>query len=132
MGHEQHSALHRFRQELPSGTTVYEQGTVRVAFSPAGDQLAVALSAEGAVALLDGQGAVRRVEVGGLPDGLRYDGDTLYAGDLSAGRLTAIDPRAARVTEVLRAGAEVRSTETMLVLEHRGDVAGLVCPLVRQ
>lgn len=105
---------------------------VRVAFSPAGDQLAVALSALGAVALIDGQGGVRRVEVGGLPDGLRYDGTTLYAGDLSAGRLTAIDAPAARVTEVLRAGAEVRSTGTMLVLAHRGAVAGLVCPLVRQ
>lgn len=105
---------------------------VRVAFSPVGDQLAVALSAQGVVSLLDGQGVVRRVEVGGLPDGLRYDGDTLYAGDLSAGRLTAIDARTARVTAVMRANSEVRSTGTMLMLAHRGAVAGLVCPLVRQ
>lgn len=105
---------------------------VRVAFSPAGDQIAVALSAQGTVALLDGRGGVRRVEVGGLPDGLHYDGATLYAGDLSAGRLTVIDARAARVTEVLGAGSEVRSTGTMLTLAHRGVVAGLVCPLVRQ
>lgn len=105
---------------------------VRVAFSPAGDQIAVALSAEGVVALLDGRGVVRRVEVGGLPDGLLYDGDVLYAGDLSAGRLTVIDPRAARVADVLVAGGEVRSTGTMLALTYQGPVAGLVCPIVRQ
>ena len=105
---------------------------VRVAFSPAGDQLAVALSAQGMIALVDGQGDVRRVEVGGLPDGLLYDGERLYAGDLTSARITVIDPRAARVTEVLSAGAEVRSTGTMLALRHRGEVAGLACPLVRQ
>jgi len=33
---------------------------------------------------------------------------------------------------VLGAGSEVRSTGTMLTLAHRGVVAGLVCPLVRQ
>lgn len=105
---------------------------VRVVFSPAGDQIAVALSAEGTIALLDGRGAVRRVKVGGLPDGLLYDGDALYAGDLSAGQLTVIDPRSARVVEVLAAGGEVRSTGTMIALSHRGPVAGLVCPIVRQ
>ena len=105
---------------------------VRVAFSPAGDQLAVALSSQGAIALLDSRGGVRRVEVGGLPDGLLYDGDVLYAGDLSVGRLAVIDPRAARVVDALVAGSEVRSTGTMLALPHRGVVAGLVCPVVRQ
>lgn len=32
MGSEQHSALHRFRQDLPPGATVYEQGTVPPTF----------------------------------------------------------------------------------------------------
>lgn len=106
---------------------------VRVAYAPSGDRMAVALSAAGAIALIDASGAVRRVEVGGLPDGLLFDGDLLFAGDLSAGRLVAIDYRAARVLATYKAGGDdVRSTGALLALRHDGTVGGLRCPVVRQ
>ena len=50
---------------------------VRVRYGPSGgdegELLAVALSSGGAVALVDGDGSVRRVAVGGVPGGLAVD-----------------------------------------------------------
>ena len=63
----------------PSGTPLgrAEVGarSVRVAFDPEGAWLAAALSANGEVALIDRGGAVRRVQVGGVPDGLAFTAD---------------------------------------------------------
>ena len=65
---------------------------VRVLFSPDGSTLAVALSAAGAIALIDGEGT-RTVEVSGVPDGLVFsrDGGVLYVSDVFAGALTVVD-----------------------------------------
>jgi DNA-binding beta-propeller fold protein YncE len=105
---------------------------VRVVFDPAGERMAVALSAAGAVALVDAGGAVRRIAVGGMPDGLSFDagGRLLYVSDLTEGRLTAIDVASGR-TEAVYTGAG-SSTGALLPVTHRGAVGGLLSPLVRQ
>ena len=78
----------------PAGNILLRADTagrpVRVAFGPDGT-IAAALSAEGAVALVDARGRFRRVTVGGMPDGLLFDGDgqVLYVSDLETGRLMA-------------------------------------------
>jgi streptogramin lyase len=108
---------------------------VRVAFSPDGTQIAVALSASARVALLDARsGEARFVPIGGLPDGLLYAGGVLFAGDLSAGRVVAIDATAARVlaSYEVPAASGVLSAGAMLAFEHSGAVGGLLCPIVRQ
>lgn len=87
------------------------------------------------MALLDARsGEVRIVPIGGLPDGLLYVGEMLYAGDLSAGRIVAIDARAARVlaSYEVQAASQVQSAGAMLAFEHSGAVGGLLCPIVRQ
>ena len=66
---------------------------VRLAYAPDGETLAVALSAAGAVALLDRDAERARIEVGGVPDGLTFsaDGRWLFAGDLLTGSVVVID-----------------------------------------
>jgi hypothetical protein len=81
--------------ELPETVVVSSEGT----------RIASALFSAGAIWLVDGAGAVRRVAIGGLPDGLLYEDGTLYAGDLSTGRLSAIDPRVGRVIARYKVGA---------------------------
>ena len=87
---------------------------VRVVFSPDGGTIAVALSAAHEVALVDLHGGVRRVAVWGVPDGLAFsaDGARLYASDVTAGALTAIDPLAGVVTATFDVG---ESTGALLV-----------------
>lgn len=89
---------------------------VRVAFDPAGQQVAAALSAASAVALLDtATGQVRRVAVAGTPDGLAYDpsGRWLFASDLSGGALTIVDTARAEAVVTLPVGI---STGALLFL----------------
>ncbi len=77
---------------------------VRVAFSPDGRTLAAALSAVGEVALIRG-GHVTIAPVSGIPDGLAYssDGTLIYASDVYAGTVTALD-LTGRVLAVIKAG----------------------------
>lgn len=77
---------------------------VRALFGPGGT-LAVALSADGTVALIDANGGVRHVQVGGTPDGLAFDasGRWLYASDLH-GRLALVDVAAAHLHGVVEIG----------------------------
>ena len=79
---------------------------VRVVFSPSGGQIAVALSANAAVALVDMRGAVRTVPVPGVPDGLAFDatGRFLFVSDLTQGGVSVIDLAAGRVTGRIAAG----------------------------
>jgi len=86
---------------------------VRVAFSPDGATLAVALSAAHEVALIEGD-RVRRVPVEGVPDGLAFssDGRIVYASDVFGGAVTAVDVASGEVRAVLRAG---ESTGALLV-----------------
>lgn len=78
---------------------------VRVAFSPDGRTLAVALSAARSVALIDGSG-VRTARVEGVPDGLTFssDGGILYASDVYGGSVSAVDARTGEVRAVIPAG----------------------------
>jgi DNA-binding beta-propeller fold protein YncE len=105
---------------------------VRVAFDPSGERMAAALSAAGAVAIIDASGAVRRVVVGGMPDGLCFDasGRLLYVSDLTAARLTAIDVATGRL-EAVHTGAGL-STGAMLFVPRPSGLGGLASPLVRQ
>ena len=79
---------------------------VRVVFSPSGGQIAVALSANSTVALVDMRGAVRTVPVPGVPDGLAFDatGRFLFVSDLTQGGVSVIDLAAGRVTGRIAAG----------------------------
>jgi sugar lactone lactonase YvrE len=88
---------------------------VRVVFDGAGSRLAAALSASGEVALVDAHGEVRRVSVGGVPDGLAFtaDGRWLLAGDLTTGAMWVIDVRSGEVTGRLQVG---ESTGALLLL----------------
>lgn len=63
-------------------------------FAPDGGSIAAALSADGVIALLDGD-AIRRVAVSGVPDGLAFsaDGRWLYAGDDATGAVSVVDVR---------------------------------------
>lgn len=87
---------------------------VRVSFAPDGDSLAVALSATAEVALVGLDGSVRRVAVGGVPDGLAFseDGERLYASDVYGGAVSVIDVGAAAMVDQLSAGT---STGALLV-----------------
>lgn len=94
---------------------------VRVLYGPSGgdrdELLAVALSSGSAVALVDGDGAVRRVEVGGVPDGLAFDasGRFLLASDLSGGVVSVIDVTDARVSARFTTG---ESAGALLIVAH--------------
>ncbi len=80
---------------------------VRLLYDPAGVILAVALSAAGDVALIDQQGVVRRVEVGGVPDGLAFtpDGRLLFASDMAGGAVTVIETASGHPIGSLDGGA---------------------------
>jgi YD repeat-containing protein len=97
----------------------YEVGgrPVRVAFDAAGERLAVALSAAGAVALVE-RGGVTWLEVGGVPDGLAFSGDGrwLYASDIFGGRITVVDTARAEVVASWRAGESIGA---IMVLDAR-------------
>jgi DNA-binding beta-propeller fold protein YncE len=78
---------------------------VRVMFSPDEGTLAVALSAGHAVALIE-DGAVTRVPVEGVPDGLAFssDGRVLYASDVFSGAVTVVDVESSEVRAILHVG----------------------------
>ncbi|MGE3962150.1 MAG: YncE family protein [Dehalococcoidia bacterium] len=86
---------------------------VRVAFSPDGGTLAVALSAGHGVALIEGE-RVRRVAVEGVPDGLAFsvDGRIVYVSDVFGGAVTAVDARSGAVRAVMHVG---ESTGALMV-----------------
>ncbi len=90
---------------------------VRLLYAPSGRVLAVALSADGTIALVE-DGVVRRVTVGGVPDGLAFssDGRWLYAGDMYGGAVSLIDVARSRVVERFEGG---RSAGALLVLPRR-------------
>ena len=113
--------------------TYHEVGgrPVRVAFAPTGDGIASALSAVGAVAIVDGRGWVRSVAVGGVPDGLAYseDGRRLYAGEVSEGIVSVLDVADGRVTARYDIG---ESAGTLLFVTHAGRLGGAPTTVVRQ
>ena len=90
---------------------------VRLLYDPRGRVLAAALSADGTVAFVE-DGKVRRVAVGGVPDGLAFspDGRWLYAGDMYGGVVSVIDVRRSRVVQRFEGG---RSAGALLVLPRR-------------
>jgi YD repeat-containing protein len=97
----------------------YELGgrPVRVQYDAAGRVLAAALSADGAVALLE-RGAVRRVVVGGVPDGLAFsaDGRWLIVSDMVGGGVSVVDVQRSRLVQRWTAG---QSAGALLVLPGR-------------
>lgn len=90
---------------------------VRLRYAPSGRVLAAALSADGTVALVE-DGVVRRVAVGGVPDGLAFssDGRWLYAGDMYGGAVSVIDVARSRVVQRFEGGG---SAGALLVLPRR-------------
>jgi YVTN family beta-propeller protein len=78
---------------------------VRVEYGADGT-LAVALSAAGAVALIDDRGP-RFVAVGGVPDGLVFSPDArrLYVGDVHGGVVSVIDVASGEVVRTILAGS---------------------------
>lgn len=86
----------------------YEVGgrPVRVIFDASGERLAVALSAAGAVAVIE-DGRVRVAPVAGVPDGLAFspDGRWLYASDVYGGAVSVVDLETLEVAAVIAAGA---------------------------
>ncbi|MEI7924969.1 MAG: YncE family protein [Chloroflexota bacterium] len=87
---------------------------VRLQYDPAGRVLVAALSADGGVAVLE-RGEVRRIAVGGVPDGLAFsrDGRWLYVSDMYGGAVSVVDLQRSRVVERFAAG---RSAGAILVL----------------
>ena len=87
---------------------------VRVLFAPDGRSIAVALAADGEVALVDRTGDVRTIAVPGVPDGLAFsaDGDRLFVSDVVGGTVAVLDPGAATLIEVIEVGT---ATGAMLV-----------------
>lgn len=116
---------------------------VRVSFSADGRTVAAALSAAREVAFVSvapdappGAGAggsidVRRVTVGGMPDGLLFAGagGRWYVSDLTAPRLSIVDPVRGRVDAVYT--FEGSSAGAIVQLAYGGRVGGLVCQVVR-
>ena len=90
---------------------------VRAIFDPQGERIAVALSAQASVALVDMAGGVRYVPLGGVPDGLAFDasGRYLFVSDLSRGAISVVDVPRGEVTQHFDAGA---SAGALLVLSH--------------
>jgi DNA-binding beta-propeller fold protein YncE len=98
--------VHLFsRDGAPEGSHEVGGRPVRVLFAPDGDILAVALSSEAAVAMIEG-GRVRRIVVGGVPDGLEFspDGRWLYVGDDARGAVSVIDVGRGAVASRFAAG----------------------------
>ena len=79
---------------------------VRVMFDASGDRLAVALSAAGAVAVIE-DGWVQIALVAGVPDGLAFspDGRWLYASDVYGGAVSVVDLDTVEVAAVIEVGA---------------------------
>lgn len=79
---------------------------VRVVFSPDGQQIAVALSASGEIAVVDRSGGVRRAAVPGVPDGLAFDpsGDRIYVSDVVGGGIAVLDTVDLELQSVIEAG----------------------------
>lgn len=79
---------------------------VRVLFDPSGRTLAIALSASGELALVDGTGEARRVAVGGVPDGLAFGlgGRIAFVSDIAGGTVSAVDVASGRVVARLDGG----------------------------
>lgn len=102
----------------PTGTLVerHEVGgrPVRLLYDPRGTVLAASLSADGAIALV-ARDEVRRVAVGGVPDGLAFspDGRWLYVGDMYGGAVSVVDVSTALVVRQLPAAS---SAGALLVL----------------
>lgn len=94
----------------------YEVGgrPVRVMFDVTADRLAVALSAAGAVAVIE-DGRLRIVRVAGVPDGLAFspDGRWLYASDVYGGAVSVVDLETLEVAAVVAVGA---ATGAILVM----------------
>ena len=97
-------------------TARYDLGgrPVRLLYDPRGGVLAAALSADGTVALLERE-AVRRVVVGGVPDGLAFsaDGRWLYVADVFEGAVSVVDVHRSRV---VRRFAAARTAGALLIL----------------
>ena len=87
---------------------------VRLLYDPRGETLAAALSADGAVAILEG-GVVRRVAVGGVPDGLAFspDGRWLYVADMFGGTVSIVEVARGRVAQRI---AAAQTAGALLVL----------------
>lgn len=87
---------------------------VRVHFSDDGTRLAVALSAAGAVAIIDAAG-VRTVDVTGVPDGLEFssDGSRLFVSDVFGGTVSVVEIDSGEVRSTARVG---ESTGAMLLI----------------
>ncbi len=94
--------------DVESGEAVdvpLEGRPVRLAFAPDGASVAVALSAVGQIALVDLAGTVRRVDVGGVPDGLAFAGEsTLFTSDIAGGPVSWIDISSGQVVGRLDGG----------------------------
>ncbi|MEI6136894.1 MAG: hypothetical protein WCQ48_05695 [Chloroflexota bacterium] len=87
---------------------------VRLQYDPRGEVLAASLSADGVVALVQHE-QVRRVAVGGVPDGLAFspDGRWLYVGDMVGGAVSVVEVARARVVQRIPVA---QSVGTLLVL----------------
>ncbi len=99
--------LHVFAEDGTEELRIFLGGRpVRVLFAPHGELVAVALSAEGAVALVARDGTVRRVAVPGVPDGLAFNaaGDRLYVSDVVGGGAAVVDTVRAELVSVLDVG----------------------------
>lgn len=90
---------------------------VRLQYDPHGRVLAVALSAQSAVGILQDD-RWRRIMVGGVPDGLAFspDGRWLYVGDMHGGAVSVIDVQRSRLVQRVPAG---QSAGALLVLPQR-------------
>lgn len=91
---------------------------VRLLYDPEGEVLAAALSADGTVAILE-RDQLRRIVVGGVPDGLAFSPDSrwLYVSDEFAGTVTVVD---LRLNHVVDRFTVAQSAGALLVLPLRG------------
>ena len=90
---------------------------VRLLYDPRGGVLAAALSADGTVALLERE-ELRRVVVGGVPDGLAFsaDGRWLYVADIVGGAISVVDVHRSQVVQRFPAA---RSAGALLILPRK-------------
>lgn len=99
--------LHVFNPDGTEELQVFLGGRpVRVLFASDGQSIAVALSADAAVALVGRDGTIRRVAIPGVPDGLAFstDGDRLYVSDVVGGGVAVIDVERAVLSDVWHVG----------------------------